>query len=52
LHLPAKTFDLVDLQGHLIRAIPASMTQLRMDYPAGLYLLKNGEKSIKIMLIH
>ena len=52
LHLPAKPFDLVDLQGHLIRAIPASMTQLRMDYPAGLYLLKNGEKSIKIMLIH
>jgi hypothetical protein len=51
LHLPAKPFDLVDLQGHLIRAIPASMTQLRMDYPAGLYLLKNGEISIKIMLI-
>ena len=52
LHLPAKPFDLVDLQGQLIRAIPASMTQLRMDYPAGIYLLKNGEKTIKIMLIH
>ena len=52
LHLPAKPFDLVDLQGNLIRSIPASMSQLRMDYPAGLYLLKNGEKSIKIIMIH
>lgn len=52
LYLPAKPFDLVDLQGHLIRSIPASMTQLRMDYPAGLYLLKNGQKTIKIILIH
>jgi hypothetical protein len=51
LHLPSsKSFNLYDLQGSLIRTIPESISELRMDFPAGLYLLKNEGKTIKIVL--
>ena len=51
LHLPSsKTYNLYDLQGSLICSIPESINELRMDFPAGLYLLKNEGKTIKIVL--
>lgn len=51
LHLPfSKTYHLYDLQGNLIYFIPESMSELRMDFLAGLYLLKNEEETIKIVL--
>ena len=51
LHLPSsKTYNLYDLQGNLICTIPESISELRMDFPAGLYLLKNEGETIKIVL--
>ena len=51
LHLPSsKTYNLYDLQGNLICTIPESIIELRMDFPAGLYLLKNEGETIKIVL--
>ena len=51
LHLPSsKSFNLYDLQGNLICTIPESISELRMDFPAGLYLLKNEGETIKIVL--
>lgn len=51
LHLPSsKTYNLYDLQGNLICSIPESIMELRMDFPAGLYLLKNEGETIKIVL--
>jgi hypothetical protein len=51
LHLPSsKSFNLYDLQGSLIRTIPESISELRMDFPAGLYLLKYEGETIKIIL--
>ncbi len=51
LHLPSsKTYNLYDLQGNLICTIPESISELRMDFPAGLYLLKNERETIKIVL--
>ena len=51
LHLPSsKTYNLYDLQGNLICSIPESISELRMDFPAGLYLLKNDGETIKIVL--
>ena len=50
-HLPSsKSFNLYDLQGNLICTIPESISELRMDFPAGLYLLKNEGETIKIVL--
>ena len=51
LHLQSsKTYNLYDLQGNLICTIPESISELRMDFPAGLYLLKNEGETIKIVL--
>jgi hypothetical protein len=51
LHLPSsKSYHLYDLQGNLICSIPESIMELRMDFPAGLYLLKNEGETIKIVL--
>ena len=51
LHLPtSKSYNLYDLQGNLICFIPESISELRMDFPAGLYLLKNDGETIKIVL--
>jgi hypothetical protein len=50
LHLSSKTYYLYDLQGNLICSIPESISELRMDFPAGLYLLKNEGETIKIVL--
>ena len=51
LHLPSsKTYNLYDLQGNLICTIPESISELRMDFPAGLYLIKNEGETIKIVL--
>jgi hypothetical protein len=51
LHLPSsKTYNLYDLQGNLICTIPESISELRMDFPAGLYLLKNEGETTKIVL--
>ena len=51
LHLPtSKSYNLYDLQGNLICFIPESISELRMDFPAGLYLLKNEVETIKIVL--
>ena len=51
LHLPSsKSFNLYDLQGNLICTIPESIMELRMDFPSGLYLLKNEGETIKIVL--
>ena len=51
LHLPSsKSYHLYDLQGNLICTIPESISELRMDFPAGLYLLKNEGGTIKIVL--
>jgi hypothetical protein len=51
LHLPSsKTYNLYDLQGNLICSISESIMELRMDFPAGLYLLKNEGETIKIVL--
>ena len=51
LHLPSsKSYHLYDLQGNLICTIPESISELRMDFPAGLYLLKNEGETIKIVL--
>ena len=51
LHLPSsKSYNLHDLQGNLIHSIPETISELRMDFPAGLYLLKNEVETIKIVL--
>ena len=51
LNLPSsKKYNLYDLQGNLICSIPESISELRMDFPAGLYLLKNEGGTIKIVL--
>jgi len=51
LHLQSsKIYHLYDLQGNLIYSNPESISELRMDFPAGLYLLKNEGETIKIVL--
>ena len=52
LHIHGQQWDMFDVYGNLVYTIPQLITKVRMDFPAGFYILKNREKTLRIMLIN
>ena len=52
LHIHGQQWDMFDVYGNLVYTIPQLITKVRMDYPAGFYILKSREKTLRIMLVN
>ena len=52
LHIHGQQWDMYDVYGNLIYTIPQLITKVRMDFPAGFYILKNHEKTLRILLVN
>ena len=52
LHIHGQQWDMFDVYGNLVYTIPQLITKVRMDYPAGFYILKNREKTLRILLVN
>ena len=52
LHVHGQQWDMFDVYGNLVYTIPQLITKVRMDYPAGFYILKSREKTLRIMLVN
>ena len=52
LHIHGQQWDMFDVYGNLVYTIPQLITKVRMDFPAGFYILKNREKTLRILLVN
>ena len=52
LHVHGQQWDMFDVYGNLVYTIPQLITKVRMDFPVGFYILKNREKTLRILLVN
>ena len=52
LHVHGQQWDIFDVYGNLVYTIPQLITKVRMDFPVGFYILKNREKTLRILLVN